>query len=160
MNSKSIYFTLIIALFINGCKNCTELSQEENQKVKEEIHQVMLEFEQVEEDWVTQNIEIRADVEGYVEGLNGKIVATSHRTISEGIKAAAKEGNMLIDRQISDIHIYPLSIHAASCTFLFTDKILTPEKDTLTTGGNFTFVFKKFEDKWKVVQEGGTNMPQ
>jgi len=160
MNNKSIYLVMIITFFINGCKYCNELSQEENIKVKEEIHQVMLDFEQVEEDWVTQNIEIRADVEEYVEALNGEIVATSHSTIREGIETFAKEGNLLIDRQISDIHIYPLSINAASCTFLFTDKILTPQKDTLTLGGNFTFVFKKFEDKWKVVQEGGTNMPK
>ena len=162
MNTKSIHLVLIITIsfFIYGCKNCNELSKEENKKIKEEIHQVMLNFEQVEEDWVSQNIEIRADVEGYVEGLNGKIVATSRTTIQEGIKSFAKEGNVLIDRQISDIHVYPLTTNAASCTFLFTDKILTPKKDTIATGGNFTFVFKKIDGKWKVVQEGGTNMPQ
>lgn len=160
MKLNPLILTISFSLFIYGCKNCDDLSQKENEKVKKEIRQVMLDFEKVEEDWVSQNIEIRADVEGYVEGLNGQIVATSHSTVRDEIQAAAKNGTVLIDRKISDIHIFPLSINAASCTYLFTDKLLTLEKDTLTTGGHWTFVFKKFENKWKVVHEGGTNLPK
>ena len=70
-------------------------------------------------------------------------------------------GTKPILRKFSDVHIFPLSTSAAACTFIVSESLIVPNQDTgandtISYGGNLTWVFKKINNKWKVVHETGS----
>jgi hypothetical protein len=163
MNTRILSFglTIVASFLIYGCNDCNGLSDAERNDVIKEVRQLMEDYKSIPVDFVAQAIDMRAEVEGFTKAVNGKIVATSYATVREQIEPYRENGTKLIFREIRDIHIYPLSKSAASCTFIFSETLVIPNdsmgvNDTTSYGGNWTYVFKKFDGKWKAVQESGS----
>ena len=90
---------------------------------------------------------------------------------------AAPDGNMVVgysifaDRQIQkfteissvekvdidSIHIYVLAKDAASFTFRFNWGMTKKTGEKIESEGTWTYVFKLFDDEWKVVHSTGTH---
>lgn len=93
---------------------------------------------------------------GYTKAYNGKITDTTYQTVKTQLEQTIKAGYKPISRQIVTKRIMPLSEKLAVATFIFKEEMLTPKLDTMKYGGNWTFVFKKFEGEWKAVHEVGS----
>ena len=163
MRSKLIYLiaTVSFALSIFSCSNSDELSEQESNTIKEEINQVVVDYFIIADDAASQAFELRADVKGYTKAFNGMITDTTYSSVRKQVEEDIDNGQKELLREFSDVHIFPLSKSAASCTFLFTASISVPNQktgiiDTISYGGNLTWVFKKFDNKWKVVHETGS----
>ena len=152
-----VIFHVWVSIFLFSCQpnNCEEFSHVEKEGVVKEIQAVMDKYENIDPDFAGQAIALRADIDGYVKALNGKIEATDYSKVKEQIEPFRTNGTKVISRVFNDIHIFPLSKTSASCTFLFQDTYLFPTYDTMKVGGNWTFVFVKLGDSWKVVHEAG-----
>ncbi len=58
----------------------------------------------------------------------------------------------------SNEHVYVLARDAVSYSLEFEWSMTTIEGDTLKSRGAWTYVFKKFEDTWRVVHSAGTHL--
>lgn len=58
----------------------------------------------------------------------------------------------------SNIKIEVLSRNAACYTMEFDNERISAAGDTLNTKGSWTYVFKKYDDGWRVIQTNGTHI--
>ena len=161
MITRLITIIATISLFMYSCQNGAELSETESNNVEKEIDQLLTDYFTIPDDFVSQAIELRADVKGYTKAFNGKITDTTYSTVRKQIEKMRDNGTKPILREYSDVHIFPLSTSAAACTFIVSESLIVPNQDTgvndtISYGGNLTWVFKKINNKWKVVHESGS----
>lgn len=57
-----------------------------------------------------------------------------------------------------NLHIEPLAIDAASATVEFENSRTTTAGETVKVKGAWTYVFKKHDGKWRVIQTNGTHI--
>ena len=73
------------------------------------------------------------------------------------MEATFKNIQKFIEVDAYNSHVYILSKEAATCTTEFKSKYINADGDTVINNGCWTFVFKKFENDWKVIHENGTH---
>ena len=100
---------------------------------------------------------LRANVDGFVQGSDGKIMFTDYNSYKEGIKLAFEGLQRFTEMKATALFVYVLAIDAAVCTTEFKGKYLSTDGDTVVWNGCWTFVFKKFNGEWKVIHENGTH---
>ncbi|MDH5400183.1 MAG: hypothetical protein OEX02_18670 [Cyclobacteriaceae bacterium] len=155
--------TLLVVMIIgillsmkSNVPNCEELTEEEAQLVYSEIKKVMDDYSTLADNPITQAIEMRADVPGYTKANGGVILDTIYSNVKEQLYTMEERGYKYIFRELNNKRIFVLSRTSAVCTFLAKEKMITPKGDTISYGGNWTFVFKKFNNSWKAVHEAGS----
>lgn len=146
-------------LFFVSCRpqvSC-ELTEEEKKAISLEIETLVRNFMNAETLGYQSEIGIRANVEGYVMGGEGKIKFTSYDDLDKHLKAAFAGIQKFTEFEILSLYIYVLAKDAATCTFQEKSKFLTTSGDTVVNNACWTLVFKKFDKQWKVIQENGTH---
>jgi ketosteroid isomerase-like protein len=58
-----------------------------------------------------------------------------------------------------NVHVEPLAMDAASATLEFENSRTTRAGETVRIKGAWTYVFKKYDGKWRVIQTNGTHVP-
>ena len=156
---KSFLPIMISLGLLISCESSTseELSQETIDKVTNEVESVVKNFMNANTLNASTHIGIRSDAEGYIFAGDGDIVYKDYDSYKSGVIAAFETIEKFTELQISEIHTYVLAANAASCTAKFTGRFLTVSGDTIGHNGCWTFVFKKFNEAWLVVQENGTH---
>ncbi|HCY43631.1 MAG TPA: hypothetical protein DHV48_20240 [Prolixibacteraceae bacterium] len=157
---KTLFFRLMTGLFLFvlifvSCQ--PKFTAEEKKSVSDEIETVVRNFLNAETLNYETHTGLRANQPGYVMGGDGHIMYRSYAGYHSAMKATFSGIQRFIEMHIVELHVYPLSKDAATCTTLFKSKFLTTAGDTLINNGCWTFVFKKFDNEWKVVQENGTH---
>lgn len=150
--------SLIVMIFVS-CQptDPCKLTTAEKESVSKEVETVVRNFLNAETLSYETHTGLRANQPGYVMGGEGQIRYRSYGDYQSATKAAFSGIQRFTEMQIVELHVYPLSKDAASCTTLFKSKFLTTAGDTIINNGCWTFVFKMFENGWKVVQENGTH---
>lgn len=133
----------------------SELTEDQKRSISKEIEKITRNF--LNDISYETEVGIRADVEGYVMGGDGKIMFTSYAPFKQYIKEAFTGIQKFTEMNIVALHVYVLSKEAASCTFEMKGRYLTTGGETVTHNACWTLVFKKFDNGWKVVQENGTH---
>jgi hypothetical protein len=149
----------LVTLVLTSCRpevSC-ELTEEEKQAVSKEIEAIVRNFMDANSLTYETHTGLRANKEGYVMGGEGIIKFTSYDDYNKSMKAGFAGIQKFTDSEIIAIHVYVLSPESASCTTQFKSKFLTTAGDTVVNNGCWTFVFKKFDNEWKVIQENGTH---
>jgi hypothetical protein len=134
-----------------------ELTAEEKKAVSREIEIVVRNFLDAKTLSYQTEMKLRANSEGTVIGGDGKIQAIGYGEIDQYMRTAFAEVQNFTEFEITSLYIYVLCKEAAACTTLFKSKFLTTSGDIVDNNGCWTFVFKKFGNEWKVVQENGTH---
>jgi hypothetical protein len=134
------------------------LTTEEKKAVSKEVETVVRNFLNAETLSYETHTNLRANQPGYVMGGEGQIKYRSYAEYQSDLKRAFSRIQKFTEMHIVELHVYPLSKDAATCTTLFKSKFLTTAGDTLINNGCWTFVFKKYENEWKVIQENGTHL--
>lgn len=150
----------LFVLIIVSCqpKDSCKLTTEEKKAVSKEVETVVRNFLNAETISYETHTSLRANQPGYVMGDKGQIKYRTYAEYQSATKTAFSGIQRFTEMQIVELYVYPLSKDAATCTTLFKSKFLTIAGDTLINNGCWTFVFKKFENEWKVVQENGTHL--
>ena len=150
---------LILILISFSCKpgGISELTDQEKNQISAEIETVVDNFFNPNTLNYETHTALRADREGYIGGSDGKIVSTDYESYKEGVKLAFENIERFIQLERTKTYIYVLALDAATCTTEFLGQYVTMDGDTIVHNGCWTFVFKKFDNEWKVIQENGTH---
>lgn len=99
-----------------------------------------------------------ADVEGFVIAGDGELM--DYAAMAQGARDEMTTMQSVPYIEFSDRHTYVLARDAASHTARFRWAAVLTTGDTLRVRGAWTWVFKNFDGAWKVVQSGGTHLPE
>ncbi len=161
---KSKYFVIAsfipLTIILTSCNNQSvcDLTDAQKKLISSEIETIVKDFFNPNTLSYETHTGLRANQEGYVMGGEGKILFTDYSTYNKSMKSNFAGIEKFTDNKILAIYVYVLAKDAATCTTEFTGKFLTTAGDTVINNGCWTFVFKKFENNWKVIQENGTHL--
>lgn len=150
---------LLIVLLFGSCQpqvSC-EATNEEKKVITSEIEALVRDLWNPEKTSYETNDILRSRVDGFVYASDGKIISTSYNEFDQKMKEGFAGVQKFVEAEIPAIHVFVLSKEAATCTYLFKSKFIATSGDTAVNNGCWTFVFKKFENGWKVVQENDTH---
>ena len=151
---------VIIILILIGCQsnNSQELSEQEISKIKSEINnRVDSYFEAVKVLNLEEMFEFWSDSEDFIFAGDGRILGGYKEWTNEMNQFAEITDHFLYWNN-KNIKIEALSRNAASYTMEFDNERIGVSGDTLNTKGSWTYVFKKNEGKWRVIQTNGTHI--
>ena len=153
-----IFFVVIISsLFSCKPQASCEPSNEEKIKITSEVEKVVKDLWNPSTVSYETNDILRRGIDGYAMGSDGKIVFKNYEEFDKAMKASFGNLKRFIDSEVPLIHVYVLSKNAAACTYEFKSRFISNSNDTIINNGCWTFVLKRFENGWKVVQENGTH---
>ena len=160
--SKPLVISAFILLTIisTTCNNQTACDLTDNQKklISNEIETIVKNFFNPATLSYETHTALRADKEGYIMGGEGKILFTNYSDYNKSTKLAFTGIQRFTEFETVSIYVYVLCKDAATCTTEFKSKFLTTAGDTITNNGCYTFVFKKFDNNWKIIQENGAHL--
>jgi len=133
------------------------LTEQKVSEIKKEIETVVTNFLNPNTLNFNTHTALRADADGYVNAGDGKVFFTDYNSYKEGMKLIFEGFKRFIELKTTRMYVYVLALGAAVCTTEFKGKILSADGDTIIHNGCWTFVFKKFNDEWKVIHENGTH---
>lgn len=151
---------MIILMGLTFCKptETDVLTEEEKVKITNEIESIVENFLDPNTMTYESHIGLRANVDGYVMGGDGKILYIDYESYQQGTKAVFDNFDRFIKLKATKTFVYVLGKDAASCTAEFEGAFIDLNGDTITHNGCWTFVFKQFDGIWKVVHENGTHV--
>ena len=144
-----------ITFLLIGCSY--DLTDKKKNEIAKEIENVVNKFADAKTLSFETHTGFRADKEGYVFAGDGKILFTNYNDYKEYTRSLFKNVQRFTEMRVIQNKVYVLAENAAVSTFEFQSKILTTSGDTLPNNGCYTFVFKKFDEGWKIIQENGTH---
>ena len=157
----STIITCVFVVILLACqpKTTCELSETEKIAVEQEVETIVRNFLNAETLSFETHTGLRANQPGYIFGGEGKIKFRSYSEYQTYLKKAFNRLRF-IEMSVSELYVYALSKDAATCITEFQSRVLTNSGDTLINDGCWTFVFKKFDNEWKVIQENGTHLKE
>jgi hypothetical protein len=163
-NSNHLIVAVLILLSVisTSCnnQNACEPTDDQKKMISSEIETIVKNFFNPATLTYETHTGLRANKEGYVMGGEGKILFTDYSTYNQTMKSSFAGIKKFTDFETVAMYVYVLSKDAATCTTEFKSKFLTTAGDTVINNGCCTFVFKKFDNEWKVIQENGTHLRQ
>lgn len=136
------------------------LSDQKVDNIKKEIEKIVTEFLDPDTLSFDTHTALRANVDGFVNAGDGKIMFTDYDSYKNAMRSAFDSFERFIEMKATQMYVYVLSADAAVSTTEFKGKYLSKEGDHIIHNGCWTFVFKKFNDRWKVIHENGTHTRQ
>jgi hypothetical protein len=158
ISGSLLWIAAIVVAFLS-CKpqvSCVPTPAEKD-VIKAEIEALVKDLWNPEKTSYETNDILRNGVDDYVFGSDGQIVFTSYVEFDNAMKTNFSSVQRFIEADVPSLYVYVLSRDAAACTYMFKSRYLTTSGDTIPNNGCWTFVFKKFDSGWKVVQENGTH---
>jgi hypothetical protein len=151
---------ILLAIISTSCnnQNVCDLTDDQKKLISNEIETIVKNFFNPNTLTYETHTALRANKEGYVMGGEGKILFTDYDTYNKSMKSGFAGIQRFTDFETVAIYVYVLAKDAATCTTEFKSKFLTTAGDTVINNGCWTFVFKKFDNEWKVIQENGTHL--
>ena len=98
-----------------------------------------------------------ANTEGYVVAWDGTLVEGYDKHMIQ-IKESISNIDMYNYVEQNDPHVYVLARDAASYAIELRYSFTTKSGDTINVKGSWMYVFKKFDDTWRVVHSAGTHI--
>jgi hypothetical protein len=133
------------------------INEQKVNQIKKEIETIVTDFLNPDTLSFETHTALRANVDGFVQGSDGKILFTDYKSYRAAIKLIFESFQRFVEMKVTQIYVYVLAPDAAVCTTEFKGKILGLDGKTIVHNGCWTFVFKKFNGEWKVIHENGTH---
>lgn len=148
-----------MAIILTFCQpaKVQDLTEQDKTKITQEIEILMAKFFCPEGLTYENHVGLRANKDGYIFAGDGKVRFTDYESYRSSTEASFKNIRRVTEVKRLRTFFYVLSKDAATCTVEFESKYLKISGDTVVNNGCWTFVFKKFDDGWKTIQENGTH---
>ena len=157
------YFFLLLACVIitQGCtNNSTEvLTEQEKAIITEEVKaRVVGYLEAIKTIDIERMLDFWSNTEGFVFAGDGTLIEgyDNHSTIH--IKDFVSNLEKVNYIEQNEPHVYILARDAASYAMEYRWSMTMKSGDTLNAEGSWMYVFKKFDDTWRVVHSAGTHI--
>ena len=156
---KRAIWLLLLFSWLTSCKtnNNNELTDQQKVKIVNEIEGIVSNFLSPSGLNYEGHTKLRANTPGYVYAGDGKILWTDFATYETATKSIFSNIRGFSECNVLKNYVYVLCPDAASSTVEFRGKYITAQGDTIVHNGCWTFVFRKFANEWKVIQENGTH---
>ncbi len=153
---------VILLCFTFGCQQGEEVAEIMSEQEKEEIAQAVVErlddyVDAVDQLDFEQAIDFWADTDGFAMAGDGSLLLGFDKwenKVRNDIDRFAKTNKLMFKNP----HVYVLGRNTASCCVEFEWSFTTKSGDTIKAKGSWVYVFKKFDEVWRVVQSGGTHL--
>ena len=158
---KRYFFPLIACVIIaQGCVNSSTkvLTEQEKATITEEVEARVVDYvDAIKQLDLERILDFWANTEGYVFAGDGTLVEGYDKhsiqlkdTVSKAVKVNYIEKN--------NQHVYVLARDAASYTMEYRWSMTMESGDTINAKGSWLYVFKKFDDTWRVVHSAGAHI--
>ena len=156
------YFFLFLACVIitQGCtNNSTEvLTEQEKATITEEVEARYVDYiDAYKQLDLERMLDFWANTEGFVVATDGTIVV-GYDKFSIQIKDSISNTDKVNYAEQNDPHVYVLARDAASYAIELRYSFTMKSGDTINVKGSFMYVFKKFDDTWRIVHCAGTHI--
>ncbi len=157
------YFFLFLACVIitQGCtNNSTEvLTEQEKAIITEEVKSRVVGYlEAIKTIDIERMLDFWSNTEGFVFAGDGTLIEgyDNHSTIH--IKDFVSNLEKVNYIEQNEPHVYILARDAASYAMEYRWSMTMKSGDTLNAEGSWMYVFKKFDDTWRVVHSAGAHI--
>ena len=156
------YFFIVIAcvLIAQGCRNnsSNELTAQEKAVITEELKaRVAGYIDSFKNLDIEPMLDFWSNTEGFVSAGDGKLVA-GYDKYSIQMKDIILNTDSVIYIEQNDPHVYVLAKDAASYAMEYRWSLKMNSGDTLNAQGSWMYVFKRFDDAWRVVHSAGAHI--
>ena len=155
--------TSLVVVIVVVCSACqggasTEFTAEEQAEIKQTLTQRLSDYAvSVQQRDIAAMMDFWADVDGFVIAGDGELTV-GHDVFESGIRQNIVNRPTVNHFSFTDPHVYVLGRDAASYSVRFDWSMTTTEGDTINARGSWTYVFKRFEDAWRVIHSAGTHL--
>ena len=158
---RHYFFLFLLSLLITqGCtNNSTEvLTEQEKAIITEEVKARVVDyFDAAKQLDHERMLDFWANTEGFVSAGDGSLVMGYDKYMIQ-----YKDFNSNIDKvnyiEQYNPHVYVLARDAASYAMEYRFSFTMKSRDTLNAKGSWMYVFKKFDDTWRVVHSAGAHI--
>lgn len=158
---KELSVLLLILPFLGvGCQSngSSQTAADARDKVVQEITDILDAYATSVATWDREAInQFWGDYDGFVFAGDGTILG-GHSEWTKTLDQFEKQVDRWLKFVYQNTHVETLSIDAVTATTEFEHSRITVEGDTVNVKGAWTYVFKKFDCKWKVVHTNGTHV--
>ena len=157
------YFFIIIAYVIitQGCVNDSAkmLTEQEKAVITEEVKARVVDYVDAIKNLDSKRmLDFWANAEGFVFAGDGALVEGYDKQAIQIKDIITNTDKVNYIELINDPHVYVLARDAASYAREYRWSFTMKSGDTLNAKGSWMYVFKKFDDTWRVVHSAGTHI--
>jgi ketosteroid isomerase-like protein len=149
---------LVVCCQQQGEEAAKELSRQEKDVIARAVEKTVSDYiNAVKRIDIEQMLIFWADTEGFVFAGDGSL------TVGYDIYANQLREMMLNTAEVTSMeyrnpHIYVLSNDAASLSMEYEWSMISKDGNTINAKGSWMYLFKKFDEVWKVVNSAGTHL--
>lgn len=158
MIPKSLLLGFAVLAFGCGTRTPSSMTDQERAAVAEAVEQRVSGYvEAIERQDLEYLLGFWADTEGFVLAGDGSLTI-GYDTWATQIREIVAGTASVLHAEYKNPHIYVLARDAASYSMEFDWSMATTAGDTVSATGAWTYVFKRLDGEWKVVQSAGTHL--
>ena len=156
---RNFIILFICTLILLGCsqESTRKLTDEERSIITNEVKSRVLEYVDAQKQRDQERmLDFWANDSEFVFAGDGSIIS-DYNIWANSIKEDIVEYKTVNYIDIENPHVYVLSLDAASYAMSYRWSKTNEAGDTLSAVGSWMFVFKKFEDTWRVIHSAGAH---
>lgn len=162
---KKLFFVIplvTLLCFTFGCQEGEEVAEILSNQEKEIVAQAVEEriayyIDAVKQLDIERMLGFWADTEGFVFAGDG-LLTVGYDTYTAQLREVISNTAEVTSIAYKKPHVYVLSKDAASLSIEYEWSMIDRDGNTVNAKGSWTYVFKKFDDVWKVVHSAGTHL--
>jgi len=153
---------VILLCFVFGCQQGEEvaeiLSNQEKEIVAQAVEERIADYiDAIKQLDIERMLSFWANTEGFVFAGDG-LLTVGYDTYAEQLREVISNTAEVKSISYKKPHVYVLSKDAASLSMEYEWSMTDKEGNAVNAKGSWTYVFKKFDDVWKVVHSAGTHL--
>ena len=153
---------VILLCFTFGCQQGEEVAEIMSDQEKEDIAQAVEEriadyLDAIKQLDIERMLGFWADTEGFVFAGDG-LLTVGYDKYAAQLREAMSNTAEVKSIAYKNPHVYVLSKDAASLSMEYEWSMTDNEGNTVNSKGSWMYVFKRFDDVWKVVHSAGTHL--
>ena len=153
-------FLLVLGVCLAACGTSAEvgLTPDDRERIVQEISRTLDAYkEAVTHKELSAIKAFWSDADGFVFAGDGTILGDS-RAWYDKLDWYHKDTEKWNHWEYRNLHIEPLAMDVASATVEFENSRTTTVGETVRVKGAWTYVFKNYGGKWRVIQTNGTHI--
>ena len=157
---KYLILLFVFAILTLGCNKTTEVVLTEQQKkmLSKEVEARVLDYmDAVQNLDLERMLDFWSNSEGFAMAGDG-ILTVGYDKYAAQLKEIIPNTREINQFEKKNPQIYVLANDAVSYAFEFKWSMTMASGDTTNAKGSWLYVFKKFDDTWRVIHSGGTHI--
>ena len=156
-------YTLLFAACViisQGCnqKSTQIMTEQKKTAIAEEVEARVVDYlDAIKQLDLARMLDFWADTEGFVFAGDGSLVVGYEKYAAQ-LKDVIPKTTKVNNIEKKKPHIYVLAKDAVSYTMEYSWRMTMESGDTINAKGSWLYVFKKFDDTWRVVHSAGAHI--